>query len=98
MSVPKQRTETVIWGVHLARRDATRQLIVGPTVMVCSNEPLAQQEAFERSKDAQVLAASVTRYILDRTGDHKRVSLYVEGKRQLRPYCTDGPNHTYILG
>lgn len=96
-SVPKQRG-TPVWGVHLSRQDAAAALVVGPTIMVCTSESLAEQQAFERSKDSDVRGASVTRYFLDRVGDQTRVSLWVRGERQKVPFVTDGPNPTYLLG
>jgi len=97
-NVPKQRVGTPVWGVHLARRDATGHLIVGPTILVSTSQSLAEQQAFERSKDDGVRGASVTRYRLDRVGEDTRESLWVEGVRQQVPFVTDGSNPTYILG
>jgi hypothetical protein len=95
--VPRPRGEIMNWAVHVTSRSLSGDVSVGPIECLHSSEPYAREDACARSRDEEVVAASVTSYIVDRRGTRRRVALYVDGKLQKLPYCTD-LNHEYVLG
>lgn len=92
--VPRPRGRSA-WGVHAARRSVSGKVSVGPTEALWSSEAKALRDAYESSKDEEVLGASVTVYGVD-AHTHTRVALFKDGVRQQLPYVTD--DREYVLG
>lgn len=88
---------TYAWGVHVTQQTEAGRLAAGPSECLHSTELAAMAYACERSRDAEVHAAGVTRYGVDTCGDRHRVALFRNGVRQQRPYCTD-LTHEWIVG
>jgi hypothetical protein len=75
---------TEIFAVHVVLPAEIR-----PTELLCGKRSDAEREAKERSKDPEVLAAGVTRFVLGERGTRRPVALYVRGVRQQVPYVSD---------
>ena len=85
-----------VWAVHVTDSDPDGQHSLGPIEVVFTSEDRALDEATERSRNALVVAASVTRYRLDLVGSRSRVAVFVDGRRQRLPHFAD--DHTYVIG
>ncbi|GAA5175090.1 hypothetical protein GCM10023321_80390 [Pseudonocardia eucalypti] len=86
-----------VYGVHAIKADE-----ISATAMLCSTLKKAEGYAKELSTDPGVLAAAVTRYIVDEQGRRTAVVLYVDGKAQNVPWISNdrrvlangwSPNH-----
>jgi len=73
-----------IFAVH-----AVRPAEVRPTELICRDLAKAERFATELSTDPGVLAAGITRYVLDELGTRQAVALYVAGVKQQVPYVSD---------
>ncbi|GAA5176209.1 hypothetical protein GCM10023321_84010 [Pseudonocardia eucalypti] len=73
-----------IYGVHAVRANE-----ISATAMLCSTLSKAEKYAAELSTDPGVLAAAVTRYVVDEQGRRTAVSLYVDGRKQEVGYISD---------
>jgi hypothetical protein len=80
----RRRGGKLVWAVHVTLVNEVR-----PTDSAFGTEQAACAHAREMSKDVEVLAASVVRFILDELGTRKGVAMFVEGKRQMVPYVSD---------
>jgi hypothetical protein len=88
-----------IFAVHAVRPSEVR-----PTELICGTLADAERYAAELSKDPGVLAAGITRFVLDELGTRQAVALYVAGVKQQVPYVSDdravhanGTGHTLPL-
>lgn len=72
----------IIYGVH-----AVRPREVCATQFVTANFSAAEKYAKTVSRDPGVLAAAVTRHVVDAEGQHRPEALYVNGRRQEVPTC-----------
>jgi hypothetical protein len=75
---------TEVFAVHAVRPDEIR-----PTQMICQKLSAAEKYAAGLSTEPDVLAAGVTRFILDELGTRTPIALYVRGIRQKVPYVSD---------
>jgi hypothetical protein len=75
-----------IFAVHATRPDD-----VGVIEIVFGNEREARTYAADRSTDVGVLAASVTRYLLDELGTRHAVAWFVSGEEQPARAPRPGP-------
>ncbi|GAA5158195.1 hypothetical protein GCM10023321_37640 [Pseudonocardia eucalypti] len=76
--------QQVVYGVH-----AVRAREICATQFVTGRLAKAEKYAKEMSTDPGVLAAAVTRYVMETEGQHRAEALYVDGKRQEVPYISD---------
>ncbi|MDQ2707568.1 MAG: hypothetical protein M3Z25_08000 [Actinomycetota bacterium] len=79
-----QSVAYVVYGVH-----AVRLREICATQFITANLTVAEQYAGVMSNDPGVLAAAVTRYVMDVEGQHRAAALYVEGVRQQVPHVSD---------
>lgn len=86
-----------VYGVHAIRADE-----ISATAMLCSTLKKAETYAAQLSSDPGVLAAAVTRFVVDEQGRRTAMSLFVGGKRQEVPWISNdrqvlangwSPNH-----
>jgi len=87
-----------VFAVH-----AVRPAEVRPTELICRSLARAEQYAVELSTDPGVLAAGITRFVVDEMGTRRAVALYVAGVKQQVPYVSDdrvvhanGAGHTFV--
>lgn len=73
-----------VYGVH-----AIKPHEVSATAMLCSTVAKAEKYAKDLSTDPGVLAAAVTRYVIDEQGHRTAVALYVNGRKQEVGYISD---------
>ena len=73
-----------IWAVH-----AVRPHEISATELICSTKDRAEQYAATVSIDPGVLAGAVTYFLVDTPGRRTAVALYIKGKRQEMPHCSD---------
>jgi hypothetical protein len=73
-----------VYAVYAVRADE-----VTATELVCGQLAGAEEYAASLSTDPGVLAAAVTRYLVDAPGERKPLVLFVAGKRQQVPYVSD---------
>jgi hypothetical protein len=73
-----------IFAVHAVRATEVR-----PTEFLCEQLTDAERYAADRSNDPDVLAAGVTRFLLNEFGARRPLALYVDGVRQQVPYVSD---------
>lgn len=73
-----------VWAVHVVMAREVR-----PTDVVYAKERDALRYAADRSRDAVVLAACVTRFTLDELGNKLGVAMFVNGTRQEVPHLSD---------
>jgi hypothetical protein len=66
-----------VFAVHATRADD-----VGVVEIVFASERNARTYAAERSRDFDVLAASVTRFVVDELGTRFAIAWYVDGAEQ----------------
>lgn len=92
-AVPHPRAgEFIIYGVHVTGHTPDGDATAGPIECLHSTDqgPNGAKEcARSRSNDDEVYAAAVTSYVVDQPGTRRRVALFMNGKSQRRPYCTD---------
>jgi hypothetical protein len=81
---PAEEPGSVIFGVHAVRADE-----VQATEALYRDRAAAEAWALGVSGYPDVLAAAVTRYVVDAPGHRTPVSLYVNGQRQQAPYVSD---------
>jgi hypothetical protein len=77
-------TERVIYAVHAVRSEG-----ISATQFVTADWSVAEAHACVLSKDPGVLAAAVTRFVLDEQGRRTAVALFVAGVRQQVPHVSD---------
>lgn len=86
-----------IYGVHAIRPEE-----ISATAMLCSTLKKAETYAAELSTDPGVIAAAVTRFVVDEHGRRTAISLFVRGKKQQVGHISDdrkvlangwSPNH-----
>lgn len=82
MAEPK--TEKILYGVH-----AVRARDICATQFVTGRVAAAEKYAKVMSTDPGVLAAAVTRYVMETEGQHRAEALYVNGERQEMPYISN---------
>lgn len=82
MAEPK--IEKILYGVH-----AVRARDICATQFVTGRLAAAEKYAKVMSADPGVLAAAVTRYVMETEGQHRAEALYVDGKRQEMPHISD---------
>jgi len=73
-----------IFAVHAVRRAEVR-----PTELICGSLTMAETYAAALSTDPGVLAAGITRFVVDELGTRRAIALYVAGVRQQVPYVSD---------
>jgi len=73
-----------IFAVH-----AVRPAEVRPTELVCWSLANAERYASELSTDPGVLAAGITRFVVDELGTRRAIALYVDGVKQQVPYVSN---------
>jgi len=73
-----------VYAVHAVRPSEVR-----PTELLCRNLARAEQYASELSTDPGILAAGITRFVVDELGTRRAIALYVDGVRQQVPYVSD---------
>lgn len=73
-----------IYGVHAIKADE-----ISATAMLCSTLAKAEAYATQLSTDPGVIAAAVTRYMVDEQGRRTAIALYVDGKRQEVPWISN---------
>ncbi|MBV9312799.1 MAG: hypothetical protein JO100_03455 [Pseudonocardia sp.] len=73
-----------IFAVHVVHPAQVR-----PTEFICRKLPQAEKHAAELSNDPGVLAAGVTRFVVDEPGTRQAAALYVRGVKQRLPYVSD---------
>ena len=78
------KVEMVIYGVH-----AVRSREICATQFVTARLEAAEKYARVMSTDPGVLAAAITRYVMETEGLHSPAALYVQGKRQQVPHVSD---------
>lgn len=76
--------ERVVYGVH-----AVRAREICATQYVTLSLKAAEEYAAVVSKDPGVLAAAVTRFVMDTEGQCRATAMYVSGERQQVPHCSD---------
>lgn len=79
-----ERTTYVVYGVH-----AVRPREICATQFITASLPAAEKYAAVMSSDPGVLAAAVTRHVMDTEGQHRTEALYVDGTRQQVPHVSD---------
>lgn len=75
---------TAVFAVH-----AVRPAEVRPTELICASLTDAEHYAAALSTDPGVLAAGISRFVVDELGTRRAVALYVRGVRQQVPYVSD---------
>lgn len=91
-SKPKAKSPTdgqpepqqVVYGVH-----AVKPREVCATQFLTAHLSVAEHHAEAVSRYPGVLAAAVTRYVMEAEGQHRAEALYVQGERQQVPYVSD---------
>jgi hypothetical protein len=83
-SAGQQESKQVVYGVHAVK---TRE--VCETRFLTTHLTVAERYAKTLSEYPGVLAAAVTRYVLEAEGQHRAEALYVQGVRQQVPYVSD---------
>jgi len=73
-----------VFAVH-----AVRPAEVRPTELICRSLADAEHHASELSTDPGVLAAGITRFVVDELGTRRALALYVDGVKQQVPYVSD---------
>jgi hypothetical protein len=73
-----------VYGVHSVQAEE-----ISLTVLVASNQSLAERYAAMLSTHPGVLAAGVTEFVVDTLGRRSAVAMYVTGTRQIVPYVSD---------
>ncbi len=79
-----ERATHVVYGVH-----AVRPREICATQFVTVHSLTAEKYAEVMSQDPGVLAAAVTRYVMDAEGQHRAETLYVDGVRQHVPHVSN---------
>jgi hypothetical protein len=65
------------------------KLPIVSTQLICRTLATAEKYAAELSKDPDVLATGITRFVLDEIGNRQTIALYVLGIKQQVPYVSD---------
>jgi hypothetical protein len=81
---PRPSRSDWVYGMHTVRWQE-----VTVTSLVCTTEGEAEEYAKAASTDDEVLAAAVTRYLLDTPGELKPLKLFVAGQEQIFPFVSD---------
>jgi hypothetical protein len=83
-STGQRQATQVVYGVH-----AVKPREVCATQFVTAHVAVAERYAETVSQYPGVLAAAVTRYVMEAQGQHRAEALYVQGVRQEVPYVSD---------
>jgi hypothetical protein len=83
-STGQREAKQVVYGVH-----AVKPREVSATQFVTAHLSVAEHYAKTASQYPGVLAAAVTRYVMEAQGQHRAEALYVQGVRQEVPYVSD---------
>jgi uncharacterized protein YfdQ (DUF2303 family) len=73
-----------VWAVHAVMADEVR-----PTQALFADEARALAYAAQVSTDDEVLAASVTRFVVDELGTRRNLAMFVDGQQQAVPHISD---------
>jgi len=73
-----------VFAVHAVRASEVR-----PTELICQRLATAETYAAALSTDPGVLAAGITRFVIDELGTRQAVALYVDSVKQQVPYVSD---------